>query len=63
MTNIFLPIHTVHGVLAARILEWFSLEDHILSELSTMTCPSWVALHGTAHSLIDLHKSLRLTRL
>ena len=21
--------------------------DHILSELSTMTCPSWLALHGT----------------
>ena len=22
--------------------------DHVLSELSTMTCPSWVALHGMA---------------
>ena len=27
--------------------------DHVLSELSTMTCPSWVALHGMAHSLIE----------
>ena len=26
--------------------------DHILSELSTMTRPSWVALHGMAHSFI-----------
>ena len=28
--------------------------DHVLSELSTMTCPSWVALHGMAHSFIEL---------
>ena len=26
--------------------------DHILSELSTMTYPSWVALHGMAHSFM-----------
>ena len=26
--------------------------DHILSELSTMTHPSWVALHGMAHGFI-----------
>ena len=30
--------------------------DHILSEFSTMICPSWVALHGMAHSFIELHK-------
>ena len=29
---------------------------HILSELSTMTHPSWVALHGMAHSFIELDK-------
>ena len=28
--------------------------DHILSELSTMTHPSWVALRGMAHSFIEL---------
>ena len=28
--------------------------DHILSELSTITLPSWVPLHGMAHSFIDL---------
>ena len=32
--------------------------DHILSELSTMTHPSWVALHVMAHSFIELHKPL-----
>ena len=30
------------------------LVDHILSELFTMTCPSWVALHSMAHSFIEL---------
>ena len=29
---------------------------HILSELSTMTRPSWVALHGMARSFIELDK-------
>ena len=32
--------------------------DHILSELSTMTRPSWVALHGMAHSIIELDKAV-----
>ena len=31
-----------------------SLVDHILSELSSMTCPSWVARHGMADSFIEL---------
>ena len=34
--------------------------DHILSELSTTTCPSWVALHGTAHIFIELDKAMVL---
>ena len=29
-----------------------------LSELSTVTHPSWVALHGMAHSFIELHKAV-----
>ena len=41
---------TVHGVLKARILKWGlpfpSPVDHILSGLSTMTRPSWVALQA-----------------
>ena len=32
--------------------------DHILSELSTMTRPSSVALHGMIHSFIDLGKAV-----
>ena len=32
--------------------------DHILSELSTMTCLTWVALHGMAHSFIELDKTV-----
>ena len=31
--------------------------DHILSELSTMTHLSWVALHGMAHCFIELDKA------
>ena len=31
---------------------------HILSELSIMTRPSWVALHGVAHSYTELCKPL-----
>ena len=30
--------------------------DHVLSELSTMTCLSWVSLHGMAHSFTELDK-------
>ena len=32
--------------------------DHILSDLSTMTCPSWVALHSMAHSFIEFDKAM-----
>ena len=32
--------------------------DHVLSELSTMTRPSLVALHGMAHSFIELEKAV-----
>ena len=34
--------------------------DHILSELSTITCPSWLALHGKAHSSFELDKAVAL---
>ena len=58
---IILPFHTVHGVLRARMLKWLPFPcpvDHSLSDLSTMTCPSWVALHGMAHSFTELDKSV-----
>ena len=32
--------------------------DYILSELSTMTHLSWVALHDMAHSFIELDKAV-----
>ena len=32
--------------------------DHVFSEPSTMTCPSWVALHSMAHSFIELEKAV-----
>ena len=32
--------------------------DHVLSELSTMIRPSWVALQGMAHSFIELDKAV-----
>ena len=35
--------------------------DCDLSELSTMTCPSWVALLGMAHSFIELDKAVEKT--
>ena len=58
---VFLTFHAVHGVLKARMLKWFpfpSPVDHILSELPTMTSLSWVALHGMAHSFIELDKAV-----
>ena len=35
-----------------------SLVDHVLSELSTMTHLTWVALHNIAHSFIELDKAV-----
>ena len=32
--------------------------DHVLLELSTVTHPSWVALHNMAHSFIELDKAV-----
>ena len=44
-----------------RMLMWFpfpSPVDHVLSELSTMTRPSWVALHDMDQSFIELDKAV-----
>ena len=59
--HIFLPYHTVHGVLKARILKWFAIpfsSDHVFSELSTVTHPSWVALQSMVLSFIELDKAV-----
>ena len=56
---IFLAFNTVHGVQRKEYwsgLPFASPVDYILSELSTMTCLSWVALHGMAHSFIEPDK-------
>ena len=41
-----------------RGLPFPSPVDHVLAELSTVTCLSWVALHGKAHSFIQLQKAV-----
>ena len=59
--HILLPFHTAHGVLQAKIRGGLPSPppvDHVLSELLTMTRPSWVALHSMTHSFIELHKFL-----
>ena len=53
---IFLPFHTVNGVLKKRILKWFAISFSVLVRTLHHTRPSWVALHGMAHSLIELDK-------
>ena len=57
---IFLPFHTNHGVLKARILKWLPFSspvDLILSVFSTMTRPSgWP--HTTWLSFIELEKAV-----
>ena len=40
------------------VLTFPSLVDHILSELSTMTCPTRVAIHDMAHNFIELDKAV-----
>ena len=59
--HIFLPFYTVHGVFKAIILKWLAsafCSGPYLSELSTMTHLSWVALHGMAHRFIELDKAV-----
>jgi len=41
-------------------LPYFSPVDRVLSELSTMTRLSWVALQGMAHSFFELDKAVGL---
>ena len=57
--HIFLPFHTIHGVLEARILEWVVISPtsgpHFIRTLH-YDHPSRMAQHGMAHSFIELHK-------
>ena len=63
---IFLPLHTVHGVSRQANLSGLpfpSPVDHILSDLSTMTHPTWVAPQAWL-SFIELDKAVvRVIRL
>ena len=59
--HIFFPFYTVYGFLRWEYssgLLFPSRVDHILSELSTITCPFWVALQSMAHNFIKLHKAM-----
>ena len=61
LVSYLLPFHTVHGVLMPGILEWFAVPSQwtmFLSDVSTKTCSSWVALHGMAHDFTELCKPL-----
>ena len=58
---IFLPFHIVHGVLEARILKGFAIpfsSGPCFVRTLTMTCLSWVAPQGMAHSFIELDKAV-----
>ena len=60
---IFLPFHTVHGVLKAGILKWFAMPfyrgPHSVRPLHRD--PSYLStLHGMAHSFIELDKAVVL---
>ena len=58
---IFLPFHTVHGVLKARILKWFAIlfssGPRFVRTLHHDPLSS-VALHGMAHSFIESDKAV-----
>ena len=59
--HIFLPFHTVQGVLVARMLERLAVPppvDQVLSELFRVTRPSQVAQHSMTHSFTELCKPL-----
>ena len=57
----FLPFHTIHGL--SRQEYWCGLSfpspgEHVLSEISIMTHPPWVALHSMAHIFTELDKDV-----
>jgi len=54
--------HQVAKVLEFQLqhqsFQWILRTDFLLSELSTVTHPSWVAPHGMAHSFTELEKAV-----
>ena len=60
--HIFLPFHTIHGVLMARILDWFAISSSTgppFVRILHYCHLSWVALHNIAHSFFEFCKPLR----
>ena len=59
--HIFVPFHKLCTGFS-RQEYWSNLPsppvDHVLSELFTLPCPSWVAVHYMTHSFIEVHKPL-----
>ena len=57
-----LPGSPVSGIFQVIVLEWFAAipfsNGPFLSELSTMTCLSWVAPHGMDDDFIELNKAV-----
>ena len=51
-------VYILPGVLAAVILKWSVISSSSGPRFLSMTCPSWVALHGMAHCFIELCKPL-----
>ena len=58
---IFLPFHTVHGVLKARILKWFVipfLSGPYFVRILHHDPSIFVSLHDMAHTFIELDKAV-----
>ena len=56
--HIFLPFHTVHGVLTARTLEWFAIffsRGTYFVRTLHYELSSWAALHGLARGFVVTH--------
>ena len=58
MFHIFLPFHTVHGVLKARILKWFAIPFSSGSHFVRTLHHGPSILGEMAHSFIELDKAV-----
>ena len=53
------PGSSVHGIFQARVLQWVAISFSGPYFVRTLHHePSWVALHGTAHSFIELDNAV-----
>ena len=56
--SIFLPFHTVHGVLKARILKWFAIPFSCGPHFISTFHHDLSILGDMAHSFIELDKDV-----